>query len=137
MFDEIRAFRRLDRPRLPLLAAARRWLAVVLASIMSLAAAQSPDVRVTALALPNDAMVRIKTHQRQTLRGKFIALTEDGVTVRVAEKGQFAERTLLFRDIKSLRQTNAPVSGGEAALIGVLSFLGVGVLVGVISALAR
>jgi hypothetical protein len=137
MFDEIRAVRRLDRQRFPLLASARRWLAVLLASIMSLAAAQSTDVRVTALALPNDAIVRIQTHQRATIRGKFLALTEDGITLRVAEKAQFAEHTILFRDIKSLRQTNVPMGGGEAALIGVLSFFGVCLVVGLIGAAVR
>jgi len=137
MFDEIRAVRRLDRQRFPLLASARRWLAVLLASIMSLAAAQSTDVRVTALALPNDAIVRIRTHQNDTFRGKFIALTEDGVTVRVVEKAQFVERTILFRDIKALKQTNSPSSGGETALLAVLSFFGVILIVGLVAAAVR
>lgn len=137
MFEEIKSVRRLDRQRMPGLAMARRWLAALLVSLMTLSAAPAPDVRTIALALPNDAMVRIQTHQRTTIRGRFIALTEDGITLRVAEQDQFQNRTVLFRDIKALKQTNAPIGGGEAALIGILSFFGVAALVGFIGAAVR
>lgn len=109
-----------------------RLIALVLAAALCLPAAEpaKPDIRAIALEIPTGSPVRIRTFGKTTVQGKLTAITTDGVTLQVLEKDRILERSVAFGDVKSIQQTNKPMSGGKVVLITLVVLYGIGALIG-------
>ncbi|HEY3442784.1 MAG TPA: hypothetical protein VGK29_18635 [Paludibaculum sp.] len=109
-----------------------RLIAIILAATLCLPAAEvaKPDMRAVALEIPTGSPVRIKTLSKETVQGKLTAITTDGVTLQVLEKDQISERSVAFHDVKSIQQTNKPMSAGKVVLITLAVLYGIGALIG-------
>jgi len=109
-----------------------RLIALALAAALCLPAAEptKPDIRTAALAIPTGAPVRIKTTAQQTVQGKLTAITSDGVVLQVVEKDVIADRSVPFAEMKSIKQTNKPMSSGKVVLITLAVLYGIGLLIG-------
>ncbi len=96
-----------------------RPIAMVLAATLCLPTVEAakPDPREAVLVIPAGASVRIKTIDKQTIEGRLGATTSESVTVQILAKDQIRERTVAFAEMKSIRQTNKPMSAGKAVLI--------------------
>lgn len=81
-----------------------RLVAIILAATLCLPAAGTgqPGVRALALEIPSGALVRIKTTDKQTIRGKLTTLTAEGVTLQLLENDRITERTVPFNSMKSI-----------------------------------
>ena len=108
-----------------------RPIAITLATILCLPAAEvaKPDIRAIALEIPSGVPVRIKTTYKKTVQGKLTAVTSDGVTLQVVDKDQITERTVPFAQMKSIKQTNKPMSAGAVVLIALGVFYLIGIIV--------
>jgi len=123
LIEEIHSLRRLDRPRFPHVAAARRFLVALFASIFSLFAA---DVRQQAVDTPNGATIRVKTTSKQEFRAKLLSVSAEGIDVHVIEKDLLTPRTFAFDEIQSIKRLNQPIHPGwvVAIVYGVLIAIG-------------
>lgn len=124
LFDEIRAVRRLDRPRFAL---AHRLLALLLTIEGILPAA---DVRARALDIPNGARIEIRTHAREKLTGLLRAVAEEGVTLEQTSNQQISQRLIPFTEIRSLKYPRRGLHPGIVAILTVGVIYGFGALLG-------
>jgi len=127
MIDELRSMRRLDRPRFPHLAAARRFFVALFATILSLPAA---DVRQQVIDTPNGAMIRVKTTANQQFRVKLLSVSNEGINVQVVGKDQLSSRNFTFDEIQSIKRLNQPLHPGWIAAIVVGILMAVGAAIG-------
>jgi hypothetical protein len=109
-----------------------RLIAITLAVTLCLPAEQAakPDIRAVALEIPTGVPVRIRTVSKQTIHGKLTAVTPDGVTLQVLEEDRITERAVPFTGMKSIKQTNKPMSGGKVVLITLGVLYAIGALIG-------
>ena len=109
-----------------------RLIAITLATTLCLPAAEvaKPDIRAIALEIPAGVPVRIKTTDKNTVQGKLTAVTSDGVTLQAVDKDQITERTVPFAQMKSIKQTNKPMSAVAAVLITLGVLYGIGLIIG-------
>ncbi len=109
-----------------------RFIAIVLAGALCLPAADvnKADIRAIALSIPAGALVRIKTTDRQTIRGKLTAISAEGVTLQLLENNRIVERTAPFSSMKSIQETNRPLTAGKAVLIFFGVMFGLAYLIG-------
>lgn len=87
----------------------------------------------TALALPPDSPVVVKTRAKAAYRGRLLAVTDSHITVRTLQSGAIADLTLPYADIHSIKRTDKPMSPAKVVLLtlGVLyGIYGIGVIVG-------
>ena len=110
-----------------------RLTSIALAATLCLPAAElaKPDIRTVALEIPTGVSVRIKTIGKQTVQGKLVAITSEGVSLQMVEKDQIAERSMPFSDMKSIRQTNKPMSAGKVVLLAIGVTYGILVIIGI------
>ena len=105
-----------------------RLIALVLSATLCLPGAEvaKPDIRSLALEIPTGAPVRVRTTGKQTIQGKLTAVSSEGVTLQILDKDQITDRTVPFAAMKSITQTNKPMSSGKVVLItlGVLYAFG-------------
>lgn len=97
LYDELRAVRRLDRPRFAL---AHRLLALLLAGAGILPAA---DVRSKALDIPYGARIELRTQAREKLTGLLRGVAEEGITLEQNVNQQLTQRVIPFSEIRSLK----------------------------------
>lgn len=109
-----------------------RQIAITLATVLCLPAAEvaKPDIRAIALEIPSGVPVRVKTTDKKTVQGKLTAVTSDGVTLQVIEKDQITERAVPFAEMKSIKQTNKPMSSGAVVLMTLAVIYGIGLIIG-------
>ncbi|MBL0157796.1 MAG: hypothetical protein IPP47_11935 [Bryobacterales bacterium] len=110
-----------------------RLIAIILAATLCLPAAENAkrDPRTDVLTIPSGAMVRIKTTGKQTIEGRLNASTPESVTLQVLTNDQITERTVAFADMKSIRQTNKPMSAGKQTMIALGMVWGILTLISV------
>lgn len=86
----------------------------------------------TALALPLDSPIAVKTRSKAHYRGRLLAVTESNLTFRTLENGAIAHLTLPYADILSLTRTDKPMSPAKAVLLTLGVLYGAGLLFGLI-----
>lgn len=113
-----------------------RLIALVLATLLCVPAADAgePDIRATALEIPAGALVRVKTTGKQTIHGKLIAISADAVILQLIENDRITERSVPFATMKSIKQTDKPMSAGKGVLIVMGVVFGLAWLIGGIAA---
>jgi hypothetical protein len=107
-----------------LLLSFRRVLAVLLASMLALSAADKPSPLAIAMELPDGAMVRIKTIQKATLEGRYLSRDDAGITIQSIRKNRtdkLEQHVVAFSDIQSLQHTNKPWSTRKTTIVSLLS----------------
>lgn len=110
-----------------------RLTTFVIVTALCLPAAESAkrDPRTAVLAIPAGAMVRIKTTNKQTVEGRLNGSTPESVTLQVLTNDQITERTVAFADMKSIQQTNKPMSAGKQVIIALGVLWGILTLISV------
>lgn len=113
-----------------------RLIALVLTTMLCVPAADvaKPSIRAATLEIPTGAMVRIKTTGKQTIHGKLVNISEEAVTLQLIENDRITERSVPFANVKSIRQTDKPMSAGKGVVIVLGVFIGLAWLIGGIAA---
>ena len=124
LYDELRAVRRLDRPRFAL---AHRLLALLLACTGILPAA---DVRAKALDIPNGARIEIRTQAREKLTGLLRGVAEEGITLEQTVNQQLTQRLIPFSEIRSLKYPRNGLHPAATVVLTIGALWGVGLLLG-------
>lgn len=86
----------------------------------------------TALALPPDAPISIRTRTKAAYRGRLLSVTDTHLTFRSLQDGKLSDLTLPYADIHSLRRTDKPMSPAKVVLLTLGVLYGTGVLLGAI-----
>lgn len=86
----------------------------------------------TALALPPDSPIAVKTRNKANYRGRLLAVTESHLTLRTLDNGAIADLTLPYADIHSLKRTDKPMSPAKAVLLTLGVLYGIGLLIAAI-----
>lgn len=109
-----------------------RLIAIFLTATFCLPAAEpaKSDVQTVALTIPTGVPVRIKTTAKQTIQGKLIGVESDSVILQIVERDRITERTVPFAQMKSIKQTNKPMSAGGVVLITLGVLYGIGLIIG-------
>lgn len=89
---------------------------------------QTSRIIETALALPPESAVVLKTRSRESLKGRLASVTEGALTLRMAVGESVATRTIPYSEITSLRRTDKPMSPAKAALLTLGILYGIGVI---------
>lgn len=84
----------------------------------------------TALALPPDAPIALKTRNKATYRGRLLSVNDTHLTFRTLQNGAISDLTLPYADIHSLKRTDKPMSPAKAVLITLGVLYGIGLVIG-------
>jgi hypothetical protein len=82
----------------------------------------------TALALPPDAPISLKTRNKANYRGRLLAVNDTHLTFRTLQDGRISDLTLPYADIHSIKRTDKPMSPAKAVLITLGVLYGIGVV---------
>lgn len=114
LFDELHSVRRLDRPRFRFAGPVYRLLAMLLATVCGLPAA---DLRAKALDIPNGVKIEIRTKSREKISGLLRAVAEQGVTVEQTINQQISQRIIPFEEMKSLKYPRGGLHPGIVVVL--------------------
>ena len=93
---------------------------------------QQSRVLETALALPPDAPIAIRTRNKARYRGRLLAVHENQLTFRTLQNGVMTDLAVPYAEIHSLKRTDKPMGAGKVVLLTLGVLYGAGVLIGAV-----